>query len=127
MKRTGKDLLTVLAEKLRTDAILSPKNMESIKKLPLTLREVVVEKLIALVKDERGYEEAHPEIKKIKGLLIDVDVDTCDVIIKEDLIHANARIDTDADTIIHAKDLIQINATMIAGVPCILYSNRLSR
>jgi hypothetical protein len=81
--RSGKDLLTVLAEKLRTDAILSPKNMESIKKLPLTLREVVVEKLIALVKDERGYEETHPEIKKIKTL-VDVDVDY-DVITEEDL------------------------------------------
>jgi integrase len=79
MKRTGKDLMTVLSEKLSIDAMISPKMMESIKKLPRTLREVVVEKLIALVKDERGYEETHPEIKKIKGLLVDVDVDTADV------------------------------------------------
>ncbi|MGA9152822.1 MAG: site-specific integrase [Candidatus Nitrosopolaris sp.] len=79
MKRTGKDLITVLSEKLSIDSMISPKMMESIKKLPRTLREIVVEKLIALVKDERGYEETHPEIKKIKGLLVDVDVDTTDV------------------------------------------------
>ena len=58
--------------------------MESIKKLPHTMIEIVVEKLITLVKDERGYEETHPEIKKIKGLLVDVDVDY-DVITEEDL------------------------------------------
>jgi hypothetical protein len=85
MKRTGKDLITVLSEKLSIDAILSPKIMESIKKLPRTMREVVVETLIALAKRERGYEETHPEIKKIKGLLVDVDTTDVTSVSEEDI------------------------------------------
>jgi len=47
--------------------------MERIKKLPRVSREIVVEELIAIIKNERGYEETHPEIMK---LLVDMTAQT---------------------------------------------------
>jgi hypothetical protein len=67
MKRTGKDLKTVLSEKLSIDAMISPERIASIKKLPRIQREVVTEEWIDLVKSERGCEEA----ERIRGLLVD--------------------------------------------------------
>jgi hypothetical protein len=84
LSRIKETVPEVLVEKLSIDALITPKMMESIKKLPRTMREVVVEKLIALAKKDKGYEETHPEIKKIKSL-VDVEVDTYDVITEEDL------------------------------------------
>lgn len=49
MERTGKDLGTVLSEKLDVDAMMS--YIKNDKKLPRIYREVVMEELIALKND----------------------------------------------------------------------------